>query len=244
MLATAFVFGLMGSLHCIGMCGPIAFMLPLDRERSGLKYAQLGLYHLGRSLAYGLIGLVFGLVGKGLYLFGFQQRLSVILGLIMIASILIPGNYFKGWSLTRPLYRLVGKLQSALGNQLKKRTPDTFLTIGFLNGFLPCGLVYMALIGAMALASAGQGALYMIVFGLGTLPLMSAAALFAKMVKSKWTQRVRKAIPVLVVFMGVLFILRGMGLGIPFISPKLQTQHQTTSLECHSLESATETACN
>ena len=242
MLVTAFLFGLMGSLHCIGMCGPIAFMLPLDRNRNGLRYVQLGLYHMGRALAYGLIGLVFGLVGKGLYLFGFQQKLSVILGLIMIASVLIPSRYYKGWTLTKPFYRLVGKLQAALGNQLNKRSPDTFLTIGFLNGFLPCGLVYMALIGAMALASAGQGALYMIVFGLGTLPLMSAVALFAKMVKGKWTQRARKAIPVFVVLIGLLFILRGLGLGIPYVSPKLKPQLQTTTLDCHPSESAAETA--
>jgi sulfite exporter TauE/SafE len=200
------------------------------------------MYHLGRALAYGLIGLVFGLVGKGLYLFGFQQKLSIILGLIMIASVLIPSRYYKGWTLTKPLYRLVGKLQAALGNELKKRSPDTFLTIGFLNGFLPCGLVYMALIGAMAFASAGQGALYMIVFGLGTLPLMSVAALFAKMVKGKLAVRVRKAIPIFVILIGLLFILRGLGLGIPFISPKLKTQQQTTTLECHTSNPETGTA--
>lgn len=234
MLATAFIFGLMGSLHCIGMCGPIAFMLPLDRNRPALRYTQLGMYHLGRALSYGIIGLVFGLLGKGLYLFGFQQKLSIILGLIMIATVLIPSRFFKGWTLTRPLYRLIAKVQSAMGHQFKRRSPDTFLTIGFLNGFLPCGLVYMALIGAMALASASQGALYMIVFGLGTLPLMSAAALFAKFIKGKWAIRVRKAIPIFVVLIGLLFILRGLGLGIPFISPKLKQTPQTTSVECHS----------
>lgn len=233
MIATAFLLGLMGSLHCIGMCGPIAFMLPLDRGRPALRYGQLGMYHLGRALAYGLIGLVFGLVGKGLYLFGFQQKLSIIMGLVMIASVLIPARYFKGWRLTRPLYRLVGRLQSALGSQLKRRSPDTFLTIGFLNGFLPCGLVYMALIGAMALASAPQGALYMVVFGLGTLPLMSAAALFGKFLKGRWAPALRKAIPVFVVLVGLLFVLRGMGLGIPYVSPKMQQHAVNTTLECH-----------
>ena len=233
MLATAFLLGLMGSLHCIGMCGPIAFMLPLDRERKALRYGQLGLYHLGRALAYGLIGLVFGLVGKGLYLFGFQQKLSIVLGLVMIASVLIPARYFRGWKLTRPLYRVVGRLQGALGSQLRRRSPDTFLTIGFLNGFLPCGLVYMALIGAMALASAPQGALYMMAFGLGTLPLMSAAALFGKFLKGKWAPVLRKAIPAFVVLIGLLFVLRGMGLGIPYLSPKMQQHAVTTSVDCH-----------
>jgi sulfite exporter TauE/SafE len=151
----------------------------------------------------------------------------------MILAVVLPSRYFKGWRFTRPLYSWIGKLQSRLGHQLKKRTPDTFLTIGFLNGFLPCGLVYMALIGAMALASATEGALYMMTFGLGTLPLMSAAALFAKFVKGKWAVRARRSIPVFVVLIGLLFMLRGLGLGIPFVSPKLQHEAQSTTLECH-----------
>lgn len=232
MLATAFILGLMGSLHCIGMCGPIAFMLPLDRGRPARRYGQLGLYHLGRALAYGLIGLVFGLAGKGLYLFGFQQKLSIVVGLIMIASVLIPARYFRGWRLTRPLYRLIGRLQASLGSQLKRRGPDTFLSIGLLNGFLPCGLVYMALIGAMAMASAPKGALYMMVFGLGTLPMMSAAALFGKFIKGRWAPALRKAIPVIVVVIGLLFVLRGMGLGIPYLSPKVNQHAVNTAVEC------------
>lgn len=223
----------MGSLHCIGMCGPIAFMLPLDRDKPIRRVGQLSLYHLGRFLAYGLIGLVFGLVGKGLYLFGFQQNLSIVLGAIMILSVLIPGRYFRRWNATRPVYSAIGKLKSALGNQLKKRSADTFLTIGFLNGFLPCGLVYMALIGAMALASAGEGAIYMMLFGLGTAPLMSAAALMGKFLKGKWGPKLRKAIPAFVILIGLLFILRGMGLGIPYISPKLQAHAVTPAVECH-----------
>jgi sulfite exporter TauE/SafE len=215
------------------MCGPIAFMLPLDRNKPVLRLGQLGLYHLGRFLAYGLIGLVFGLVGKGLYLFGFQQNLSIVLGVIMILSVLIPARYFRGWSATRPVYRAIGKLKSSLGDQLKKRSADTFLTIGFLNGFLPCGLVYMALIGAMALASAGEGALYMMLFGLGTAPLMSAAALMGKFLKGKWGPKLRKVIPAFVILIGLLFILRGMGLGIPYISPTLQAHAVKPVVECH-----------
>lgn len=228
----------MGSLHCVGMCGPIAFMLPLDRQQAGRRYLQVGLYHTGRLLAYGIIGLVFGLVGKGLYLFGFQQKLSVVLGLLMIAAVLIPSRHLRQWNVLRPLYRGIGKLQSALGKQLKNRSADTFLTIGFLNGFLPCGLVYMALIGAMALASAPEGALYMILFGLGTAPLMTAAALMGKLARGKWGPALRKAIPVFVVIIGLLFVLRGMGLGIPYLSPAAQAPESGQAatenvIECH-----------
>ncbi len=233
MLGTALVLGLLGSLHCIGMCGPIAFMLPLNRRNAARQWTQLGLYHLGRLFAYGLIGLVFGLIGKGLYLFGFQQKLSIGLGLVMILLVLIPGRTFRKWKFTRPLYRLLGRLQSALGTKLKGGNPDAFLSIGFLNGFLPCGLVYMALVGAMAMASAPLGGLYMMVFGLGTVPLMSGAALMSGVLKGRWLPAVRKLIPVFVILIGLLFILRGMGLGIPYISPQAPKDQITTTMECH-----------
>ena len=233
MLGTALVLGLLGSLHCVGMCGPIAFMLPLNRQDRAKQWTQLGLYHLGRIMAYGLIGLVFGLIGKGLYLFGFQQKLSIALGVVMILLVLIPGRTFRKWKLARPIYRILGKLQSALGAKLKEGNPDAFLSIGFLNGFLPCGLVYMALVGAMAMASAPMGALYMMVFGLGTSPLMSVAALMGRLFKGRWLPVVRKWIPVFVVLIGLLFILRGMGLGIPYISPPAPKDQITNTVDCH-----------
>ena len=232
MLGTGLVLGLLGSLHCIGMCGPIAFMLPLNRQNQSRQWSQLGLYHLGRLLAYGLIGLVFGLIGKGLYLFGFQQKLSIALGLVMILLVLIPAKTFRQWKLARPVYRLLGKLQSTLGAKLKEGNPDAFLSIGFLNGFLPCGLVYMALVGAMAMASAPLGALYMMVFGLGTVPLMSGAALMRSIFKGRWLPAIRKWIPAFVILIGILFILRGMGLGIPYISPPAPKDQVTTTMEC------------
>ena len=223
----------MGSLHCIGMCGPIAFMLPLDRSNSWKQWGQLGLYHTGRLLAYGLIGLVFGLVGRGLYLFGFQQKISIAMGVVMIAAVLFPSRISRKWKLLQPLYRVLGGLQAALGNRLKKNSTDAFLSIGFLNGFLPCGLVYIALIGAMALATAEKGGLYMMAFGLGTIPLMSATALLGKMAKGRWLGRIRNWVPVFVVILGILFILRGMGLGIPYISPKDPSLISHTPIECH-----------
>ena len=232
MLGTALVLGLLGSLHCIGMCGPIAFMLPLNRQNQAKQWSQLGLYHFGRLFAYGMIGLVFGLIGKGLYLFGFQQKLSIALGVVMILLVLIPGKTFRKWKLARPVYRVLGKLQGTLGAKLKEGNPDAFLSIGFLNGFLPCGLVYMALVGAMAMASAPLGALYMMVFGLGTIPLMSGAALMRSFFGGRWLPAIRKMIPVFVILIGLLFILRGMGLGIPYISPMAPKDQITTSMEC------------
>ena len=233
MIWSALVLGLMGSLHCVGMCGPIAFMLPVDHKQPVKKLGQVSIYHVGRLLAYGIIGLLFGFIGKGLYLFGVQQKLSIVIGAVMILLVLLPYRYLSGLKLARPIYALVGKIKGWLGDSLKSKSPDTFLTIGFLNGFLPCGLVYMALLGAIASGDPLKGSLYMMVFGAGTIPLMTATVYFGSLVKGSLRSRIRKVIPVVIVIMGVLFILRGMGLGIPYISPKPSMNMVATEMECH-----------
>ncbi|MFS4491285.1 sulfite exporter TauE/SafE family protein [Maribacter sp. 2308TA10-17] len=233
MLLSALILGLMGSLHCVGMCGPIAFMLPVDRTNSYKKFGQVFLYHFGRLLAYGLIGLVFGLLGKGLYVFGMQQKLSIAIGILMIVLVLIPYKTFSKYNLSKPLYKVISGVKNRLGQELKKKRPDTFLTIGFLNGFLPCGLVYMALFGAVAMGNAAEGSLYMILFGLGTVPLMTTAIYFSGILKGAVRQKVQKLIPVFVVLIGALFILRGLGLGIPYVSPEPIVEVVSGDIECH-----------
>lgn len=233
MLVSALILGLLGSLHCVGMCGPIAFMLPVDRSNSFKKVSQIGIYHFGRLLAYSLIGLVFGLVGKSLYIFGIQQQLSIAIGIIMIVLVLIPYKTLGKYNLSKPLNKLISKVKSNLGKALKKKTADTFLTIGFLNGFLPCGLVYMAVFGAIATGSLVEGSSYMVLFGIGTIPLMTSAIYLGKFLNSTVKQRIQKAIPVFVVIIGVLFILRGLGLGIPYISPAPMVEMVSSAIECH-----------
>jgi len=233
MMISALILGLMGSLHCVGMCGPIAFMLPVDRTNNLKKFIQIFIYHFGRLLAYGILGLVFGLLGKGLFVFGMQQKLSIAIGVLMIVVILIPYKSFSTYNLSKPVYKIVGKVKNSLGKELQKKTPDTFLTIGFLNGFLPCGLVYMALFGAIAMGDALQGSLYMVIFGAGTIPLMTTAIYFSSLLKNTAKQKIQKLIPVFVVLIGALFILRGLGLGIPYISPAPVTQVISADMECH-----------
>ncbi|WP_299526012.1 sulfite exporter TauE/SafE family protein [Winogradskyella sp.] len=233
MLYSAFILGLLGSLHCVGMCGPIAFMLPVDRSNSFKKVSQISIYHIGRLLAYSLIGLVFGLVGKSLYIFGIQQQLSIAIGLIMIVLVLIPYKTFAKYNLSKPLNKIISKIKSNLGQALKKKTADTFITIGFLNGFLPCGLVYMAVFGAVATGSLLQGSFYMVLFGLGTIPLMTSAIYLGKFLNQTIKQRIQKAIPVFVVIIGALFILRGLGLGIPYLSPAPIIEAASSAIDCH-----------
>ncbi|TDS14121.1 hypothetical protein DFQ03_2192 [Maribacter caenipelagi] len=233
MLLSALILGLMGSLHCVGMCGPIAFMLPVDQSNNYKKFGQIFIYHFGRLMAYGIIGLIFGLLGKGLSIFGIQQKLSIGIGILMIIIVLIPYKTFNKYNLSKPIYKIISKVKNQLGKELKKKSPDTFLTIGFLNGFLPCGLVYMALFGSIAMGDALQGSLYMMLFGVGTLPLMTAAIYFSNLLKGGIRQKVQKAIPVFIVIIGVLFILRGLGLGIPYVSPAPVNQLASSAIECH-----------
>ncbi|WP_027395782.1 sulfite exporter TauE/SafE family protein [Aquimarina latercula] len=234
MLVSAFILGLLGSFHCVGMCGPIAFMLPLDHKNQLKKLFQISLYHLGRLLAYSIIGLFFGIIGKSLNIFGMQQGLSISIGIVMILVVLIPSSILMKYSFSKPIYRIISKIKSALGKELKKKTPDTFLIIGFLNGFLPCGLVYMAVFAAVALGNVMNSTLYVLLFGLGTIPLMTMVVYAGHFFKAKWIRKhVQKVIPVFIVMIGLLFILRGMGLGIPYISPKQSTELVSSNFECH-----------
>lgn len=234
MLISALIFGLVGSFHCVGMCGPIAFMLPVDRDSPIKKALQILSYHLGRLFTYSLMGILFGYLGKGFFLFGFQQQIAIITGVLMILLVVFPKITAK-IPLSKVLNQFVFKVKNALGNELKKKNNDTFFVLGFLNGLLPCGLVYMAILGALTTSTSISGAFYMFLFGLGTIPLMTVVVYFGSFTKGNFRTIIQKAIPVVVVFMGVLFILRGLGLGIPFLSPPepVLTSAIETVKSCH-----------
>lgn len=235
MLLTALIFGLLGSFHCVGMCGPIAFMLPVDRKNSVKRALQILSYHVGRLCTYGLIGLLFGFLGRRLDLFGFQQQISIVIGVLMILFVLLPSRVFNRYNGSRFFYKWIGKVKSALGAELKKKSADTFFTIGFLNGFLPCGLVYMAVFASVAAGGAWEGSLYMVFFGLGTIPLMTTATYLGNFLKGTVRTKILKAIPVFVVLIGFLFILRGLGLGIPYVSPSkmVAVEQVSANHSCH-----------
>src|SRR5690554_6600891 len=232
MLFSSLIFGLASSLHCVGMCGPIAMMLPVDRSSSSKKTFQIILYHLGRLTSYGFLGLIFGFLGRGLYLAGVQQRFSLIIGILIIAVALIPERIFARYNFSKPIYRVISSIKSSLGQQFKKKTNRSIYTIGVLNGFLPCAMVYVALFGALAMQDIFLGTLYMILFGVGTVPLMSVVVYFSSFIKQNFGRNLRRVIPVVAVGIGVLFILRGLGLDIPFISPSNLQLFVSNNADC------------
>ncbi len=233
MLYSAFIFGLISSLHCIGMCGPIAMMIPVERNNPTKKATQIITYHLGRLSAYATIGLVFGLVGKGFFLAGIQQRLSIFIGIAMIVAILTPERVLANYNFSKPVFRLVSKIKSSLGKQFNNKSYQSLFTIGLLNGFLPCGMVYVALFGAIAMQSVPFGVLYMLLFGIGTIPLMSSVTYLNSFMTLSFRNRVQKAIPYVGVTIGILFILRGLGLGIPYVSPANMSLFIQETPNCH-----------
>ncbi|MBC9798339.1 sulfite exporter TauE/SafE family protein [Sinomicrobium weinanense] len=233
MLLSAILLGMAGGFHCVGMCGPIAFMLPLDRGNPKNKLWQLGSYHLGRIVSYTAIGLLFGMLGLGFRLFGIQQQLSIGIGVVMIVLVWLPRIKLSPGFLVKWYYRAVSGVKNRLGAALRKQAPGTFFLSGILNGLLPCGLVYMAVLAAMTTAGIWEGGLYMALFGLGTVPLMTAVVYLGNVLKQKTRQKVQRLIPVFVVFMGCLFILRGLGLGIPYISPAPVVGEVSYKVKCH-----------
>lgn len=232
MLFTAIILGLVSSFHCVGMCGPIAMMLPVDHKNPTKKAMQIGLYHIGRLLAYGFLGLLFGFLGKGLFIAGIQQQLSIIIGVLMILFIITPEKIFSKYNLSRPIYKIISKAKSNLAKQFKSKSPDAFFSIGLMNGFLPCGMVYAALFGAIAMQNEWIGFLYMLLYGLGTIPLMTIAVYASQWISISFRNSIQKTIPFLVILVGVFFIFRGLGLGITFISPSNLNLMVTAKPDC------------
>ncbi len=227
----AFVLGLAGSMHCLLMCGPLITSV------SSKKYGLSGtlLYQGGRIFSYLVIGLVFGLIGKVLSLLFYQQLLSVISGMLLLlwaffyffpATSIFGSGALKLWS----------RSTSGLFSRLwKRKSILSVLGLGVLNGFLPCGLVYLA-----ASASISQGSIlysigFMFLFGLGTLPAILTLIFSKKLLPSKWSFPVKKLTPYLLIFLGSMFILRGLDLNIPYLSPhiiQVQTGHKTITSQC------------
>ncbi|QOG01682.1 sulfite exporter TauE/SafE family protein [Flavobacterium sp. MDT1-60] len=233
MLYSAFILGLISSLHCIGMCGPIAMMLPVDHQNEAKKVTQIVTYHLGRLIAYATIGLIFGLLGRGFFLAGLQQNMSIFIGVAMIMTVLIPEKVFSRYNFSKPVFKIISKIKSNLGNQFKNGSYKSLFTIGLLNGFLPCGMVYVALFGAIAMQSAAFGVLYMLLFGLGTMPLMTIVVYIHSLIKLPFRNKIQKVIPYVAIIIGVLFILRGLGLGIPYVSPSNMSLFVQETPNCH-----------
>ena len=234
MIWSAFLIGIVGSFHCIGMCGPIALALPsYSSNRSKMVMSRV-LYNVGRAITYSLFGIVVGLIGEGLNMAGLQQSISIIAGALILIMVVLPSRFVQRISILKPAVGFTNYLKQKFGLLLKRKSASSTFLIGVLNGFLPCGLVYIAIAGAFAAGGLMNGALYMFMFGLGTIPLMLIASIAGNFVNVGIRKRINKAVPVFMIALAFLFIVRGMNLGIPYISPQIQqTEVVDQSAECH-----------
>ncbi len=213
------LLGLLGSLHCVAMCGPIALALPVHQFNTTKKTASILLYHLGRISVYIVLGVVFGTVGKGLFIAGFQQNVSIILGILLILGVLFFNEKKMQNLVLSPNSKAYIKFKNTFGTYIRKKTPVSFVIMGMLNGLLPCAMIYMALFGAIATQGSLYGGLFMLWYGLGTIPLLSLLVLMGNWVTNNFKNKFKKAVPVFLIFTGCLLIIRGLNLDIPYLSP-------------------------
>lgn len=226
-LLSGYSIGILGSLHCVGMCGPIALSLPIHTLPNFQKWWVILLYNFGRTLTYAFLGLTFGIIGQTFSFFKIQRALSITAGIVLLLFLF--GQIDKIQSL-KIFNKFTSSIKVALSKQLQSQNKRfSYLFIGILNGFLPCGLVYLGLTSAVSTGSMLKSSLLMIGFGLGTIPLMILVMVFGKFISLKLRRIINKILPILIFLLAILLILRGSNLGIPYLSP----QENVDEINCH-----------
>jgi sulfite exporter TauE/SafE len=230
-IITGFALGITSSLHCVGMCGPLMFALPVQHTSTTKRIVAILLYQVGRVISYSALGFVLGLAGRKIYLAGFQQWFSIGMGILILLLIIQYWIFRKGIQagFLNGFYIAVQRIMIRV---LRAKGIFSFLLFGIANGFLPCGMVYIAVAGALAATEVYQSVSFMTSFGLGTLPAMMTVAFSRQFFSLRARNSFRKIVPILVSMMAILLILRGMNLGIPFISPILQPP-SSSAVSCH-----------
>ncbi len=219
-IITGFVLGFLTSFHCMGMCGPIAIALPLYGNSRLQKLFGGILYNLGRTTTYIIFGFILGLFGQGLGALGFQRWVSIIAGALMIITVLSPSLFKSNFNTPGIINSLLSKVKFALKKLFSLRSRRSLYLIGLLNGLLPCGPLYMAFIISTGTGNAINSSIFMLMFGLGTIPLLFSITILGNFISMSVRNKINNLLPVLIVIIGILFILRGLNLGIPYLSPK------------------------
>ena len=232
-ITAGFVMGAVGSLHCIGMCGPLAMSLPLGGQTAVGRIGGGLIYNAGRIATYTWLGLVLGLVGDFLITPKVQSTLSIVFGAGILLYLLLPAHTKKSMATKSPAQGFFITLRRQLGKLLSTPTAGSLFGIGLLNGLLPCGMIYLALTSSFLTGSAFNGGLFMASFGAGTLPAMLAVVFFGSYLSQQIRLNLRKTIPVFLACMAILLLFRGLNLGIPYLSPSLPQTSNGAEIICH-----------
>jgi uncharacterized protein len=224
----ALAMGLTGSLHCAGMCGPIVWVMPFQHLHGAKRWVGVGLYHLGRISIYALGGFVLHSF-KSLFHPQWQQYVSIVMGAILLIGgvvSFIPSAKLRfqlPWS---------NAVRNSFGKFISNPGLLTLLAAGLMNGLLPCGLEYMALSLSVSATTATDAILYMYAFGIGTLPVLLAITILKTKLRFTNVAIMKRMVPVLLLVFGIVFMVRGMNLGIPYLSPKVEMQQNEIKASC------------
>lgn len=224
-LPFAFLMGLLGSVHCAVMCGPIVLGLPFSKQASWQSVLQVLLYQLGRVAVYVILGAIVGAIGGSIALLAKQEIVSLMIGIsiVFFAILQLSGKYVA--HIQRWQVKLVAPLSKLMGKMLK--LPIWGLAAGMLNGLIPCGMVYLALATSLNQANYKSGAYFMLLFGLGTTPLMFFISIGGVYLRKYLKFNTQQFLPWFALFIGVLFVLRSANLNIPFLSPAIHNHYGT-----------------
>lgn len=224
-----FLIGLAGSLHCVGMCGPLLLAIPQDTTtRYRVKSAFL-VYHLGRTLMYGLLGLFFGLLGQGVAIAGFQQFLSLSAGMILIVIAFFAWRWEQLIQQMPGLFAFQGWVKQKIGDWVVKKQQGSMFVLGAFNGLLPCGMVYAALAGAIATGDVLGGGRFMVLFGLGTVPLLFALSWLGRPIQTIVRRNIRVVQPLLLLLAAWILLSRGLHLDLSLFESAVPA----AKVDCH-----------
>jgi uncharacterized protein len=229
---TALLTGFVGSLHCVGMCGPIALALPMGGKTQGQRFLSRILYSLGRITTYSFIGLMMGFVGNKLFFSGLQQEISVTIGISLLLILTLSHKTL----ILKPLRLFNEEIKSLFSYVLKQKSLASMFVLGLINGLLPCGFLYLATTGSVITGSPFGGMVYMALFGLGTAPAMFAVGVLAKFMNLRLRRVFTQITPIYTIILAIFLIIRGLNIGIPYVSPHFSTPNQNKSIPiCHPL---------
>ncbi|MBS1651036.1 MAG: sulfite exporter TauE/SafE family protein [Bacteroidetes bacterium] len=227
LIISAIILGIANSFHCGAMCGPIISILNL---KSNYKNASIWFYHAGRIYTYVLLGMLTGAIGFTIDLTGFSAYLSIISGVLFLITVLVHFNIFK---IQFKSSKVLTYVKLKISNHLYKKTNLSKFITGMFNGLLPCGVLYMALAASLSAGTFAKSGVFMFFFGISTLPSL----FFINEIKNALLKisgvKFQKHLPLIFISISFVLIIRGSGLGIPYVSPK----STKNNFNCHQIES-------
>lgn len=226
MLWTGFLLGLFGSLHCLGMCSPIVLTLPRSKSNANFLLGR-SFYNIGRTISYIFLGLVIAAFGSAINFSGWQNALSIASGILILSTLITYGKSKLDVTWIKPFRAITSGIKKFFSKFYKSNTILSQFGIGVANGFLPCGLVYVALAASIAFSSFYESAVYMGLFGMGTFPMLLGVAFSGRIISGTTRQNLNRLVPYFIAILGIIFIVRGLNLGIPYLSPDISISPAT-----------------